>query len=123
MSPSSAHFNQVCDLTICEMALGLMILRRGHLSVDNMVEALRVHGRFTPEPGHVAAVYRSMGVRGLTVANPTDPRRIMMTPMGERLIWSAFAGIVRLIDEGHDHFEASMLWSLSTRRSPDDLDS
>jgi len=123
MKHSPSYFNEVCDLSICQMALGLMVLRRGHLTLDQMIDALRVHSRLTPDPAMVATVHASMREKGWIVTNPSDPARSMMSPDGERLVWSAFAGIIRLIDEGHDHFEATMLWSLSTRRSPDDLDS
>jgi len=117
------HHRIVSSMSIAELSIGIMLMRAPAISVSAAVHELHVHGGLSVSSERVQSVFDDMMRREWIAPHPTEGDRLVMTSAGERVIWTGFNAVVKLIDQGQGSFEAAMLWSLVTRRSPDDLDS
>lgn len=117
------HYRMILSLTIAELAVGIMLMRDPSISVSGVIAEMHAHGRLSVGRERVQGIFDDMRGREWIVSHPTECDRFVMTSAGERVLWSGFNSLVGMIDQGNSSFEAAMLWSLVTRRSPDGLNS
>lgn len=102
--------------------MGIMLLRDGETDVDTLAIGFCDYFRTKVMPGEIRTLYTRMVERNWIAVDASDSRRIVVTEAGHALLLSAFTGLIRLVDEGHGALEISLLFSLATRRLPDDDD-
>jgi len=98
-------------------------MRDPPISVAGVVGEMHAHGRVLMRAVWVQGIFDDMHKRQWIAPHPPEIDRVVMTSAGERVVWTGFNALVGVIDQGQGSFEAAMLWSLVTRRSPHDLDS
>ena len=113
---------EIARLEVLEIAIGIMLLREPAVKCSKMLSVLKLHCGIVVPQDLVDQVRLRMVERAWIVPHPSDADRYVPTEHGERLLWAGFCALMGVFDEGRGSIEASFLWKLVTRRSPDDLD-
>ena len=112
----------VLSLTLMETAIGVMVMRNSRVSCEEMAMVLRTHGEVAVTPADVRLTRDGMVERQLFLRHPGTPDAYLPSPRAELLLWGGFCGLLGVFDEGRGHIEAGFIWSLITRRAPNELD-
>ena len=107
-------------MTMTEIGIALALMRDDRATIASIAADFERYYRARVTPAELATPHRRMVERALLEPHPTEPERCSVSRRGERLAYAAFGGLVRFIDEGQHRFEVSLIWSLATRRAPDE---
>lgn len=113
---------EVAQLQLLEIAVGVMLLREPAVKCSKMIAVLKLHCGMIVSQELIDQARLRMIERRWIVPHPSDADRYVPTAHGEQLLWAGFCALMGVFDEGRGVIEASFLWKLVTRRSPDDLD-
>lgn len=107
-------------MTMTEIGIGIALMRDNSASLETIASEFSEYYRSPVLPADLAVCHRRMIERHLIEPHPVDATLTIVTRRGELVLFGAFRGLVRFIDEGHHRFEVSLIWSLATRKAPDD---
>lgn len=113
---SKANFEQLSAVTIGELGMGIMLLRDGSISSEQLARNFTAYFRCPAVPADVRALYTRMVERHLVTVDPEHGTLIHVTKEGHDLLLASFTALIRLVDEGHGALEISLLFSLASRR-------
>lgn len=117
---SSSAFDDLASVTIGELGLGIMLLRKSGAGLVRHTDDFASYFRCPVALVDVRTLYTRMVERQWVAVDPGDADRIVVTRHGHDLLLAAFTALIRLVDEGHGALEISLLFSLASRRLPDD---
>lgn len=113
-------FGELSSVTIGELGLGIMLLRGNDATLVKLTDDFAGYCRCPATLAEVRTVYTKMIERQWIEPDPAVAGRIVVTRYGHDLLLAAFTALIRLVDEGHGALEISLLFSLASRRLPDD---
>lgn len=119
---SAASFDDLSAVSIGELGLGIMLLRDGSGGLARMAESFAGYFRCPVAVPEVRTIYTRMVERHWLVVDPANADRMIVTREGHDLLLASFTALIRLVDEGHGALEISLLFSLASRRLPDEDD-
>jgi hypothetical protein len=119
---SETCFDDLALVTIGELGLGIMLLRNSGVGLVRLTDDFAGYFRCPVALADVRTLYTRMVERHWVEVDPADADRILVTHRGHDLLLAAFTALIRLVDEGHGALEISLLFSLASRRLPDDDD-
>ena len=114
------EFDALSAVTIGELGLGIMLLRDGSGGLQRLAERFGEYFRLPVDVPDVRRIYTRMVERHWIAVDPATAERITVTREGHDLLLASFTALIRLVDEGHGALEISLLFSLASRRLPDD---
>ena len=120
MSAMTASFEDLSAVSIGELGLGIMLLRGGTGGLARLAEGFAEYCRCPVAVPDVRKIYTRMVERHWVETDPAHADRIIVTREGHDLLLASFTALIRLVDEGHGALEISLLFSLASRRLPDD---
>jgi hypothetical protein len=120
MSPAS--FDDLSAVTIGELGLGIMLLRGGSEGLARIADNFAGYFRCPVAVPEVRTLYTRMVERHWVETDGSHADRIIVTREGHDLLLASFTALIRLVDEGHGALEISLLFSLASRRLPDEDD-
>ena len=115
-------FRDTAGMTIMEIGMAVMLMRRGSAALDDFAEAFAANSRTGVTADDLRPCYTRMLERRWIEPHPTDAPRVLMTEVGEQVTWEAFSGFVRMIDPGGNYFKASIVYAMTTRQHMEDRD-
>ena len=113
-------FDELASVTIGELGLGIMLLRGNDATLVKLTDDFAGYCRCPATLPEVRTIYTRMIERQWIAADPAVVGRITVTRHGHDLLLAAFTALIRLVDEGHGALEISLLFSLASRRLPDE---
>lgn len=115
-----ADFGLLSAVTIGELGLGMVLLRGGRGGVDSLSDSFAESFRCPVPAPELRTIYTRMVERNWVAVDPADAEQVRVTSAGESLMLASFTALIRLLDEGHGLIEISLLFSLASKRLPDD---
>lgn len=113
-------FGLLSAVTIGELGLGMVLLRGGGGGIERLSDSFAESFRCPVPAPELRTIYTRMVERNWVAVDPADAAQIRVTSAGERLMLASFTALIRLLDEGHGLIEISLLFSLASKRLPDD---
>lgn len=114
--------SDLAPVSIGELGLGIMLLRNGAGGIPRLADDLATYFRCPVAEPEVRTIYTRMVERHWVAVDPANADSIIVTREGHDLLLAAFTALIRLVDEGHGALEISLLFSLASRRLPDEDD-
>jgi hypothetical protein len=113
-------FAVLSGVTIGELGMGIMLMRDGGGGLPALGEHFSDYFRCHAPREDVRKIYTRMVERNWVAVDPVDADHITVTTTGQDLMLASFTSLIRLVDEGHGALEISLLFSLASKRLPDD---
>jgi hypothetical protein len=113
-------FGLLSAVTIGELGLGIVLLRGCGGGLDRLSDSFAECFRCPVPAPELRTIYTRMVERNWVAVDPADAAQIRVTSAGESLLLASFSALIRLLDEGHGALEISLLFSLASKRLPDD---
>ena len=114
------NFGLLSSMTIGELGLGMVLLRGGGGGIERLSDSFAESFRCPVPAPELRTIYTRMVERNWVAVDPGDAALIRVTSAGESLMLASFTALIRLLDEGHGLIEISLLFSLASKRLPDD---
>ena len=119
---SDVAFGDSAGMTIMEIGMAILLMRRGSAELDEFAGVFAEHFRTPVTAADLRPCYTRMLERRWIEPHPTEPPRVLVTSAGEDVTWTAFAGFVRLVDPTGNYFKASIVYAMTTRTHAEDDD-
>ena len=113
-------FAVLSGVTIGELGMGIMLMRDGGGGLPALGEHFSDYFRCQAPREEVRTIYTRMVERNWVAVDTVDADHITVTTAGQDLMLASFTSLIRLVDEGHGALEISLLFSLASKRLPDD---
>jgi hypothetical protein len=113
-------FGLLSAVTIGELGLGMVLLRGGGGGIDRLSDSFAESFRCPVPAPELRTIYTRMIERNWVAVDPADAALVRVTKAGESIMLASFTALIRLLDEGHGAIEISLLFSLASKRLPDD---
>ena len=121
-SVTSVAFGDSAGMTIMEVGMAIMLMRRGSAELDEFAGSFANHFKTPVSADDLRPCYTRMLERRWIEPHPTEPPRVLVTSAGEDVTYAAFAGFVRMIDPTGEYFKASIIYAMTTRQHEEDDD-
>lgn len=121
-SVTSVAFGDSAGMTILEVGMAIMLMRRGSVAFDEFADGFANHFRTPVTADDLPPCYTRMLERRWIEPHPTEPPRVLVTGTGQDVTYAAFAGFVRMVDPTGDYFKASIIYAMTTRQYEEDDD-
>lgn len=116
----SLQYEEVGQLTMTEIGIAFALMRDDRATLRGIASEFSQTFRLSCAADDLVVAQRRMIERSLLEPHGIDPARCLVTERGQQLAYRAFGGLVRFIDADAHVFDVSMIWSLATRRPPND---
>ena len=113
-------FAALSGVTIGELGMGIMLMRGEGGGLPALGEHFSGYFRCHAPREDVRTIYTRMVERNWVAIDPVDADQITITAAGQDMMLASFTSLIRLVDEGHGALEISLLFSLASKRLPDD---